>query len=96
MAIKHWPEGDRPREKLLKQGPRGLSETELLAIFLRTGVRGKSALDLSRELMQRFGSLSALLGATSRSSGRHQGSARRRLRSCKRPSSSPDALWERN
>ena len=61
MAIKHWPEGDRPREKLLKQGPAGLSETELLAIFLRTGVRGKSALDLSRELMQRFGSLSALL-----------------------------------
>ena len=64
MGIKDWPEGDRPREKLLSHGPAGLTETELLAIFLRTGAKGKSALDLSRELIQRFGSVSALLSAT--------------------------------
>ena len=64
MGIKDWPEGDRPREKLLSQGPAGLTETELLAIFLRTGAKGKSALDLSRELIQRFGSVSVLLSAT--------------------------------
>jgi DNA repair protein RadC len=63
MGIKDWPEGDRPREKLLERGPAGLTEAELLAIFLRTGVKGKSALDLSRELIQRFGSVSALLSA---------------------------------
>jgi DNA repair protein RadC len=63
MSIKHWPEGERPREKLLRQGAAGLSDAELLAIFLRIGVRGKSAVDLARELLQRFGSLSALFAA---------------------------------
>jgi DNA repair protein RadC len=63
MAIKDWPEGDRPRERLLRLGAAALSDTELLAIFLRTGIRGKSALDLAREVKSRFGSLSALFAA---------------------------------
>lgn len=61
MAISDWPEDDRPREKLLQKGPGALSEAELLAIFLRTGVKGKSAVDLARDLIVQFGSLSALL-----------------------------------
>ena len=64
MAITDWPEGERPREKLLAQGTGALSDAELLAIFLRTGVRGKSAVDLARELIKRFGSLRALLRAS--------------------------------
>ncbi len=64
MAITDWPAAERPRERLLTLGPRPLSDAELLAIFLRTGLRGSSALDLSRDLLSRFGSLSALLAAT--------------------------------
>ena len=60
MAISDWPELERPREKLLQFGPASLSDAELLAIFLRTGVRGKSAVDLARELLLRCGSLCAL------------------------------------
>ncbi len=60
MAITDWPELERPREKLLQFGPAALSDAELLAIFLRTGVRGKSAVDLARELLSRCGSLCAL------------------------------------
>ncbi|ROR34475.1 RadC family protein [Inmirania thermothiophila] len=63
MAIRHWPAAERPREKLLAQGPEALSDAELLAIFLRTGVRGRSALDLARELLARFGGLRPLLDA---------------------------------
>lgn len=63
MAIRDWPEDERPRERLLRLGAGALSDTELLAIFLRTGVRGKSALDLAREIKQRFGSLNALFAA---------------------------------
>lgn len=63
MGIASWPEGERPREKLLAGGPQSLSDAELLAIFLRTGVRGQSAVDLGRSLIDRFGSLSALFGA---------------------------------
>jgi DNA repair protein RadC len=64
MAISDWPEGERPREKLLALGAGALSDAELLAIFLRTGVTGKSAVDVARELISDFGSLAALLGAT--------------------------------
>ena len=60
MAITDWPTLERPREKLLQFGARALSDAELLAIFLRTGVRGKSAVDLARELLARCGSLCAL------------------------------------
>jgi DNA repair protein RadC len=63
MSIRHWPEGERPREKLLERGAAALSDAELLAIFLRTGVAGKSAVDLSRELIARFGGLRKLLAA---------------------------------
>jgi DNA repair protein RadC len=59
-----WPAGERPREKLLERGAAALSDAELLAIFLRTGVVGKSAVDLARELLQRFGSLTRMFAAT--------------------------------
>ncbi len=63
MAISDWPVAERPREKLLARGPGALSDAELLAIFLRTGVAGKTALDLARELLAEFGGLRALLEA---------------------------------
>ncbi|MBU0623209.1 MAG: DNA repair protein RadC [Gammaproteobacteria bacterium] len=63
MAITDWPEGERPRERLLQRGASALSDAELLAIFLRTGVVGKSAVDLARELLARFGSLTQLFAA---------------------------------
>lgn len=63
MPITDWPEGERPREKLLQRGARALSDAELLAIFLRTGVKGKSAVDLAREMLSAHGSLRALLQA---------------------------------
>ncbi|MEJ2633427.1 MAG: DNA repair protein RadC [Acidihalobacter sp.] len=63
MAIKDWPADERPREKLLQRGPAALSDAELLAIFLRTGVAGKSAVDLARELLDTFGGLRPLLEA---------------------------------
>jgi len=66
MTIKDWPSAERPREKLLAQGPHTLSDAELLAIFLRTGVTGRSAVDLARDLLNDFGSLRALLGADRR------------------------------
>jgi len=47
MSIKHWPEQERPREKLIHQGAGALSDSELLAIFLRTGTRGVSAVELA-------------------------------------------------
>ena len=64
MAITDWPAGERPREKLLQRGAASLSDAELLAIFLRTGVVGKSAVDLARELLNRFGDLTQLLAAS--------------------------------
>ena len=63
MSIKDWPAAERPREKLLALGSSSLSDAELLAIFLRTGVSGKSAVDLARHLLAEFGSLRALLEA---------------------------------
>lgn len=63
MAIKDWPADEQPREKLLQKGADALTDAELLAIFLRTGTPGKSAVDLARELLQEFGSLKSLLDA---------------------------------
>jgi DNA repair protein RadC len=63
MTIIDWPEEERPREKLLCYGAGALSDAELLAIFLRIGVKGKSAVDLARELLVRFGSLNGLFAA---------------------------------
>lgn len=62
-SIKLWPQGDRPREKLLAQGPDALSDAELLAILLRTGVRGASAVDHGRALMEAFGTFRHLAAA---------------------------------
>jgi len=65
MAIHDWPDAERPRERLLNQGAAALSDAELLAIFLRSGVRGKSAVDLARELLAAFdGNLARLAEAT--------------------------------
>lgn len=64
MAITDWPEGERPREKLLAKGAEALSDAELLAIFLRTGVKGLSAVDLARLLLERFKGLRPLLEAS--------------------------------
>ena len=64
MTIKDWPACERPREKLLEQGPQALSDAELLAIFLRTGCQGLSAVDLARQLLGTFGGLRPLLEAS--------------------------------
>lgn len=63
MAITDWPQAERPREKLMARGAQALSDAELLAIFLRTGVTGKSAVDLARDLLSGFGGLRPLLRA---------------------------------
>ena len=63
MPITDWPVEERPREKLLIRGPQALSDAELLAIFLRTGVRGKTAVDLARDMLNEYGGLRALLEA---------------------------------
>lgn len=63
MSIRLWPEQERPREKLLQSGPGALSDAELLAIFLRTGVKGSSAVELARRLLGEFGGLRQLLEA---------------------------------
>ena len=63
MPITDWPSQERPREKLLARGASALSDAELLAIFLRTGIPGHTAVDLARSLLQEFGGLRQLLGA---------------------------------
>lgn len=63
MAITDWPAAERPREKLIALGAEVLSDAELLAIFLRVGVTGKSAVDLARDLLTQFGSLNAIFAA---------------------------------
>ena len=64
MSIRDWPKPERPREKLLSLGSRALSDAEILAIFLRTGTRGHTALDLARKLLSDFGGLRPLLDAS--------------------------------
>ena len=61
MKIADWPAAERPRERLLALGPAALSDAELLAVMLRTGIPGKSAVDLARELLHRFGGIGRLL-----------------------------------
>jgi DNA repair protein RadC len=63
MRIADWPVEERPREKLIARGPGSLSDAELVAILFRTGMRGRTAVDLAREALKRCGSLSALLTA---------------------------------
>lgn len=73
MAIRDWPAAERPREKLLQRGAAALSDAELLAIFLRTGVVGVSAVDLARQLISDFGGLRPLLEADCKNFCRHKG-----------------------
>lgn len=63
MPISHWPEDHRPRERLIRHGAHILSDAELLAVFLRVGVRGKSAVDLGRDMVGHFGSLNGIFSA---------------------------------
>ena len=62
MTIKHWPESERPQEKLLKCGARALSDAELLALFIRSGTRGRTAIDIGRDLLSEFGGIRQILG----------------------------------
>jgi DNA repair protein RadC len=66
MAITDWPANERPREKLIEYGAQALSDAELLAIFLRIGVVGKSAVDLARDLLIQFGSLNGVYAASAK------------------------------
>jgi DNA repair protein RadC len=63
MGIRDWPQGERPRDRLLAHGAAALSDAELLALLVRTGIAGKSALDLARDLIARFGGLTGLFAA---------------------------------
>lgn len=63
MPITDWPKEDRPREKLLAKGEQVLTDAELIAIFLKTGTRGKTALDIAKELLTEYGSLKKLMRA---------------------------------
>jgi DNA repair protein RadC len=63
MAISDWPLAERPRERLLAQGAGSLSDAELLAVILRTGLPGKSAVELGRDLMARFKNVAGLFAA---------------------------------
>lgn len=63
MGINHWPKDERPREKLIELGAQALSDAELLAIFLRTGVQGVNAVELARQILLHFGSLQGVMGA---------------------------------
>lgn len=73
MPITDWPLEERPREKLLAQGSQALTDAELLAIFLRTGIRGKTAVDLSHDLLTGFDGLRQLLKADQQSFCQHPG-----------------------
>lgn len=73
MTIKDWLPSERPREKLLAHGAQALSDAELLAIFLQTGVAGKSAVEVAREVLMAFGSLGALLCSEQKNFCDHQG-----------------------
>lgn len=73
MGISDWPESERPRERLLNHGASHLSDAELLAIFLRTGVSGISAVELARELLGHFGGLRELILADKESFCQYRG-----------------------
>lgn len=73
MSLKLLPEESRPREKLLARGPQSLSDAELLAIFLRTGLQGMNAIELADHLLKEFGSLRALLSSSQQQFCSHKG-----------------------
>jgi len=73
MSLSRWPRSERPRERLLNSGPASLSDGELLAVLLGTGVRGENAAELARRLLEGWGSLAALLGASASELSRAHG-----------------------
>lgn len=73
QTLKNWPSAERPREKLLSLGASSLSDAELLAIFLRTGVKGCNVVDLSRNLLSDFGSLANVFRADQKAFCGHHG-----------------------
>ncbi len=73
MAISHWPAAERPRERLMALGAGVLSDAELIALFLQTGIAGKSAVELARELLAGFGGLAGLLSADHAALGKVKG-----------------------
>ncbi|MDO4432980.1 MAG: DNA repair protein RadC [Alysiella sp.] len=73
MSIKDWPEGERPREKLLERGAAALSDAELLAVLLRIGTQGMSAVDLARSLLQHYGGLGGVMNASRAELSQHKG-----------------------
>jgi len=73
MTISQWPLAERPREKLLNKGAQALSDAELLAIFLRTGCKGVTAVDLARQLLHNFGGLKPMLQASQAEFCQHNG-----------------------
>lgn len=73
MSIKNWPASERPREKLLEKGVMHLSDAELLAVLLRTGTQGMSAVDMARMLLNHFGSLRAVMTASQKTLCQHKG-----------------------
>ena len=73
MSIREWPQSERPREKLLINGPQALGDAELLAIFLRTGLPGKSAIDVARDVLNETGGLRALLNLPANELCRYKG-----------------------
>jgi DNA repair protein RadC len=73
VSIRDWPEDERPRERLLGRGPEALSDAELLAVFLRSGLPGRSAVDLARELLADLGGLRGVLEAPAEALRAHRG-----------------------
>lgn len=73
MSIKDWAEGERPREKLLQRGAAALSDAELLAILLRVGTQGMSAVDLARSLLANYGGLGGVMTASAQNLAQHKG-----------------------
>jgi DNA repair protein RadC len=63
MSMAGWPQGERPREKLFNKGAASLSDAELLAVILQTGTRGRTSLDIARDMLSRYGGLVGLLAA---------------------------------
>ena len=73
MSIREWPQSEQPREKLLSLGPQALGDAELLAIFIRTGVPGRNALTMARDILSQAGSLRALLNMSPEEMYEHNG-----------------------
>jgi len=73
MTISQWPSAEKPREKLVNRGANALSDAELLAILLRTGVAGSTAVDLARQLLLDYGSIRGVLDADTHSFCSHKG-----------------------